>query len=123
MKFIYGLLVATLVMSPLLASESEIETKYHAFGMGVTKCVEVNENIEKEEFQFVLKVWLTGYMTAVNSILNKHSIGLSGPDIGRSIEAIRSYCTVPSNEQGSISEAAETYWRGRINEMTTTVAQ
>ena len=123
MKFIYGLLVSTLVMSPLLASENEAEAKYYAFGMGVTKCVEVNENIEKEEFQFIIRVWLTGYMTAVNSILKEQSIGLSSSDIEGAIGAIRSYCTLRSNEQGSIGEVAEKYWRGRINEMIITVAQ
>ena len=123
MKLASGLLAATLAMPILLASTNEVEQKYLAFGMGVTKCTEANENFEKKEFQFVLKVWLTGYMTAVNSVLREHPIGLSNADIDGAIEDIRSYCASPSNEHYSIGEAADVYWRGRVQEMSVKLTQ
>lgn len=117
MKFIFGLLLTALISPSLLASDDDLEAKYLAFGMGVTKCSEVNENFSSEKFQFVLKIWLTGYMTAVNSLLKEHPIGLSSSDIEDSINSLGSQCSDPTYEQTSIGEIAEAYWRTRVKEM------
>ncbi|WP_415898302.1 hypothetical protein [Neptuniibacter sp. QD48_11] len=117
MKLYLSLIIATLVSLPVLANESVEEPQYMAFGMGVTNCDEANQNFDKENFEFVLKVWLTGYMTAVNSVLKDHLVGLDSSDIDDSLNSIRLFCTNKSNMQASIGEAAETFWRVRVAEI------
>ncbi|WP_067988623.1 hypothetical protein [Neptuniibacter pectenicola] len=123
MKLYLSLIIATLFSLPVLANESVEEPQYMAFGMGITNCVEVNQNFDKENFQFVLKVWLTGYMTAVNSVLKDQPIGLSSSDMDDSLKSIRLFCTDKSNMQASIGEAAETFWRVRVAELATKAAK
>lgn len=123
LKNIYAVVFTCIFASSALADPSESDMDYVGFGMGVIQCPEVTENFEKEKFQFVLKTWLGGYMTGINSVLKEHSVGLSKPDLEGAVTAIKAYCEVPGNQNDYLAQSAEEYWRERIRQITASTSQ
>ncbi len=108
------ILVITLLFSVSSATEPEINrapVRYEVLSMGTNNCRLIKANYDKEQYQFLIKIWISGYLSALNSTLQNSHIGFSLDDRKNIIEGIREYCSEEKNAEGSFAEYIDTYWR------------
>ena len=89
--------------------EGEQSSQYSVLGMGNTLCSEVIQNRGNDKFEFVLKIWMGGYLTALNSMLIDISITMTLNDLRKFKSYL--YVNCEKNEAKFLAEISEEFWR------------
>ena len=103
----------SIVLDP---ENKSVESSYRALGTGQSKCSKVVKYFEKEKFRFLFKVWLSGYLTALNSVLYKSNLEFGVEERNEIMENILEICGDKINDDKFLAEIVDEYWRQKVNE-------
>ncbi|MCP3688140.1 MAG: hypothetical protein GY784_06980 [Gammaproteobacteria bacterium] len=109
-----ALLVITLLFSASSATDPKISRapdSYQVLSVGSNSCQVISANYEKEPYQFLMKIWISGYLSAINSTLQNNHISFGLADRQKIIEGVKEYCSEEINDGRSFAEYMDTYWR------------
>ncbi len=109
-----ALLVITLLFSASSATDTKLNSppdSYEVMSVGANNCQVIKANYEKDPYQFLIKIWISGYLSAINSTLQNNHIGFGLADRQNIIEGVKEYCSKEKNAGRSFAEYMDTYWR------------
>lgn len=110
------LIIFFALAGPIICNADKLDKNsgYLVHGVGTTLCEEVlifKDDEEKKKFEFVLRVWLGGYFTSLNSVLLDTGEGFSGKEASTAVREVYDVCSNPKNQDISVAEIIDIYWR------------